>query len=176
MVHPVFQTLAAGTAGEPSDDQVLLIMLAVFGGIFLVAMGIQAGVCWLVAGFLKAIPEQHRRQTPGMVWLLMIPLFSCVWVFFVYPKIAESYKSHFDSVGRTDVGDCGKNLAIAYCIVLCCSLVAGALAVPAAFVIWIILLVKFSSLKGQVGNGGTGGFPVGQVLSSEGGQVQGPWS
>src|SRR4051812_22548804 len=88
-----------------------------------IGLGIQALICWYLSGILKAIPPEHRKQQPNMVWLLMIPFVNIVFNFFVYPKIAESFKSYFDSVGRTDVGDCGKTLSMWFCILVCCSII-----------------------------------------------------
>jgi hypothetical protein len=90
-----------------------------------------------------------------MVWLLMIPCFNVVWNFFVWPKLANSYKSYFDSAGITDVGDCGYTLNMAYCIVSACSVLAwipcvGYLIGLAALVLLIICLVKAMSLKARI--------------------------
>jgi RNA polymerase subunit RPABC4/transcription elongation factor Spt4 len=91
-----------------------------------------------------------------MVWLLLIPFFSIIWTFFVYPQIAKSYRAYFTARGRRDVCDCGEGLALAYCICAASGLVlwmvpfiAGAGSV-ATFVLWILVLVKFSSLKGEI--------------------------
>lgn len=146
---------------------------AIFGVAFLgimcaslvIGLGIQAVICWYLSNCLKAIPQEHRKQEPGMVWLLMIPLFSIVWNFFVYPRISESYKSYFDSIGRTDVGDCGRSLAFTFCILCCCTIIPylGGCVGIAALVIWIILLVKYSTLKGQITNPSGGSYPVSQT-------------
>jgi hypothetical protein len=140
------------------NDEVPAGFLAAFAfiicGAAVVGLAIQAVICWYLSTCLKAIPEEHRKQQPNMVWLLMIPLFNIVWQFFVYPKIAESFKSYFDSIGRTDVGDCGKNLALVFCILVCCGIVPylNFCTGIAALVLFIIVLVRFGSLKGQIQN------------------------
>jgi hypothetical protein len=78
-----------------------------------------------------------------MVWLLMIPCFSLVWNFFVFQQLADSYKAYFASIGRTDVGDCGKGIGLGYAI---CAIFCG----PAALVLLIIYLVKVMDLKSQI--------------------------
>lgn len=87
-----------------------------------------------------------------MVWLLLIPCFNLVWNFFVYPKLADSYKAYFDSVGRPEVGDCGKGIGLAYCICVACSIVPyiGVLPALAALVLWIIFLVKAKELRDMI--------------------------
>jgi len=147
-----------------NDAAAASAFLAAFGfvicGGFLVGLAIQCALCWFLSSCLKALPEEHRKQQPGMVWLMLIPLFNIVWSFFVYPRIADSFKSYFDSIGRLDVGDCGRGLAIAFCIIVCCCLIPylNFCIVWVSLIVLIILLVKFGSLKGQVGKGG--GFSV----------------
>jgi hypothetical protein len=90
---------------------------------------------------LKRIPIAHRRQRAGLAFLLLIPLFSLVWAFFVHPKVAESLKRWYAAQGNYSVGDCGRSLAFCLCI---CQV--GAL-IPRlgmfAGVAWLVLLVTF---------------------------------
>ena len=43
-------------------------------------------------------------------------LFNLVWVFIVFQRVPESYQRYFASVGRNDVGDCGKSIGLWYAI------------------------------------------------------------
>ncbi len=117
-----------------------------------VGLAIQALVCYLVIKLFNALPPQHRKQKPELVWLLMIPLFPLVWNFFVFPKLSESYASYFASINNTMEGDCNRSLALAYCILTACAIVpyAGALAALAGLVVLIIYLVKMYDLKKKV--------------------------
>ena len=91
------------------------LWLLLFVPFCLIGFAIQAVVCWLVSGCFQAIPEKHRRMEPGAVWLLMIPLFPLVWNFFVYPRLAESYRSFFDEHRQEiDPGSCGRELAFGF--------------------------------------------------------------
>jgi hypothetical protein len=89
---------------------------------------------------------------PGKVWLMMIPFFNLYWVFPVFLGLSESYQAAFAARGRTDVGDCGRQLALWYCIsvaafiVPCLNYIAG----PAALVLLIIYLSKMSEFKKQL--------------------------
>lgn len=144
-------------------QQLMMTMGVLFWVILVVAilisMAIAVVICWFLSSCLERVPAEHRKQQPAMVWLLLIPCFAIVWNFFVYPKIAESYKSYFDSMGRTDVGDCGRNLGLWYSILGCVSLVLGiipfvnfvnCLLSPATLVLWIIFLIKAGTLKSQI--------------------------
>jgi hypothetical protein len=89
---------------------------------------------------------------PGMVWLLMIPCFPLVWNFFVFQRIPESFASYFSAQGRTDVGDCGKQIGLWYAItaVGACIPLVGYIAGPASLVLLIISLVKLNELKNKI--------------------------
>jgi hypothetical protein len=151
----------------------LAVMGGVFAGFFAVLCAIfvfgiliQVAVCYLLYKDLASIPEEHQKQSPAMVWLLLIPLVNIVWNFFVFPKIAESFKSYFDSVNVLDVDDCGKQLSMyfCYCVVamVVVSFISNILPIlgtlncllsPASLVLIIMVLVKFNSLKNRIGQG-----------------------
>lgn len=122
-------------------------------GILILLVGIAVGalVCWLLSGWLAKVPREHRKQEPGLVWLLMIPLFNLVWSFFVFPKIAQSFQSYFRSKG--DTTDTGNGLALAFCILAASELLVGwipcigAIYSLGVLVVFILVLVKFHGLK-----------------------------
>ncbi|MCL2640225.1 MAG: hypothetical protein FWD53_05210 [Phycisphaerales bacterium] len=152
--------------GGDEEAAVLVGLFAVLGaflcGICVVWLAVMAIVCWFLSNALQAIPAEFRKQTPGKIWLLMIPIFGIIWSFFVFPKISDSFKAYFDSVGRTDFGDCGRQMAIILCICLCGGILVvipcigpalSGLTGLASLVLLILLLVKFSQLKGQIQSG-----------------------
>ena len=134
----------------------IAIIAVVFGIIFLIGLAITAFVCWLLMRCFQRIPAQFRTMEPAHVWLLMIPCFNLAWVFFVYQKLPESFKNYFNAVGRHDVGDCGKQLGMWYCICFVGSLIPylGALAALASFVLLIMFLIKAHELKAMIPEGG----------------------
>jgi len=140
-MQPQFHDPQAGTA-------IFAMFGLIFLGMLIVGLVIQAVVCIVVSDCLKRVPPQFRKQDPGMCWLLMIPLFRLIWNFFVHLKVAESYQAYFNSIGRTDAGDCGKGLALAYCICAACSFIP--LVGLASLVLLIIMLVKFNELKNRI--------------------------
>lgn len=139
-----------------SDAGVMAGMFGAFAvlccGVVVVSLAIHAFVCYLLYNCFNAIPQEYRKQEPGMVWLLLIPVFSLVWNFFVYPKLAESYQAYFAAQGRADVGDCGRQIGLIYCILAACCIIpyVNALAGPAALVLLILFLVKAYELKKQI--------------------------
>jgi len=125
-------------------------LACVFFAIFLV----HAFICYCLYGALNALPPEHQRQSPGLVWLLMIPFVHFVFNFFVFPRISDSYKSYFESKGDLSNGDCSKGIGIGYSV--CCVVfwipipIIQPLVCIAALVLLIIYMVKITGLKSQV--------------------------
>ena len=120
--------------------------------VFVISIGISVAICSFLAGCLRAIPPHHRKMKPGAVWCLFIPFFGIVWIFFVYSRLPASFQSYYTALGRTDVGDCGKNLGMWHCICVCCAIipVLGLLAVLPGLVLLIMFLTRMSKLKAQM--------------------------
>lgn len=73
-----------------------IAMMVVFYGVILAfSIAILVLICLGLSGFLKALPPEFRLMEPGMVWLMCIPCFNIIWIFFVYPRIARSYQNYF---------------------------------------------------------------------------------
>jgi len=123
-------------------------LLGLIGVLVVITLAIHIVVCFLLQECFKRIPPGFRKQEPAMVWLLLIPCFSIVWNFFVYLPLSRSYKAYFDSINRTDVGDCQYGIGLAY------SILYAAFFVPfaslAALVLLIIYLVKIHELKNHI--------------------------
>lgn len=136
-----------GMEGAP-----LAMMLTVAGIVVCVIFAINIVICFLLSDALRRLPPQFRKMEPGMVWLLLIPCFNMVWNFFVYPKVSDSYSAYFAVQGRTDVGDAGGRLGLAYAICAVCSIIpcVGYVAGLAGLVLLIIYLIKITGLKNQI--------------------------
>jgi hypothetical protein len=131
------------------------MLIAVFIGL-LVGLAIAILLLYLIFSCFQRIPARHRQMEPWQVWLLLIPVFNVVWNFFVFPKLARSYQSYFAEQGRTDVGDCGEKIGLWYAILTVAGVVLGwvpclgALVGLASLVLFIMVLVKALTLKGQI--------------------------
>ena len=123
-------------------------MLTLIGVLVFITLAIHIVVCFLLQECFRRVPPEFRKQEPAMVWLLLIPCFTIVWNFFVYLPLSKSYKAYFNSINRTDVGDCQYSMAVAY------SILYAAFFVPfasiAALVLLILYLVKIHELKNQI--------------------------
>ncbi len=132
-------------------DSALLVLL--YGGGCLLALAVQAFVCWLLMRCYAAISPRHRRMEPGMTWLLLIPLFQLVWNFFVFLRLSDSLCDAFGERGESgSVGDCGRTLGLWYSICVACSWIpcVGTLTALAALVLLILYLVKVWDLKSRL--------------------------
>jgi hypothetical protein len=121
----------------------------------LIGIAINVFICYLVFTLYKAVPAQFRQMDPGLVWLMLIPLFNLVWNFFVFPKLSESYERALQAQGNSSAGNCNAGLALALPITWACVLVPciGMVAGLAALVILIIYLVKMFDLKTRLASG-----------------------
>jgi hypothetical protein len=126
-----------------------LVVIVLIVGTLLVFAAIPAVLAYQV---LNRIPPQYRKQQPGLAFLLLIPLFSLVWNFFVHPKVAESIKAYYDAQGTHTNGDCGGSLALWLCICCVCSLVpfVGMFAGIGGLVLMILFYVKAFELTGRI--------------------------
>ena len=144
--------------GNPEEMAAMIAGTALVVGVVIsvLALAFLIFSCWLLSGCYAAIPQQFRKMEPGMVWLLLIPCFNIVWLFFVLPRLAQSFKAYFDSIGRTDVGNCGETLgwtcagAVVGQVVLSWVPVINLLAMLTTLILMIVYLVKAAGLKKQV--------------------------
>jgi hypothetical protein len=139
-----------GEAAETAGIIALALGILLFTVVIMVAISVL--ICLLIYLPYQQVPAEHQKMAPGLVFLLLIPFFNIIWNFIVFLRIPESFQSYFASQGRTDVGDCGRQIGLWYAIcgvaaiVPCVNYVAG----PAALVLFIIFLVKIWGLKGEI--------------------------
>jgi hypothetical protein len=99
-------------------------------------------IFWFLSSALSVVPQQYRDMEPVMVWLLLIPLFNIIWMFFVTARISSSYQRYFAAQGITTHGDCGAAIGLWFCI---CMLIPCVNFV--ALILGIIYLVKVAGMK-----------------------------
>lgn len=103
---------------------------------------------------LQAVSPENRQMQPGKVWLLLIPVFTWVWLFFVVKAISDSLKREFNKYGVIDdekpIYDLGLSLAISRCCFIIPIL--GGFAGLASFVLWIVYWVRVNDKKKELIN------------------------
>jgi hypothetical protein len=123
------------------------IVLLILG---MLSLGIVA-IVFLYIDFDR-VPPAFRKLDPGLVWLLLIPCFSIVWNFFVFPRLSDSFKAYFQSIGDESVGDCGRGLGLGYAITSAVAVVPilGIVAALVSLVLLVLYLVKANELKNRI--------------------------
>jgi len=102
---------------------------------------------------LNQVKPENQKMQPGLVWLILIPLFGIVWQFIVVNNIADSLKAEFQQ-RNINVGEDrpGSGIGMAYCILMVCSIIpfVGFLTSIAGFICWIMYWVKISDFKSKL--------------------------
>ena len=104
---------------------------------------------------LRQVRPEFRKMPPGQVWLLLIPVFSIVWQFFVISWMSESLKKEFEIRGIPKEEDRpGYSIGLAFCILSCVSFIPflGIFTGLGAFVCWILFWVKMNDCKNRLNN------------------------
>jgi hypothetical protein len=96
----------------------------------------------LQKAFNRCSPECRAMQA-GMVWLMLIPLFSLVWHFFVVLNMAKSLAAEFQKRGIAEDPSPGQTLGLVMCIG---NLICG----PVGLICWIIYWVKIAGYSSKI--------------------------
>jgi hypothetical protein len=92
----------------------------------------------------------YRTMEPGMVWLLLVPLFSLIWSFLVVIAVARSLANEYARRGIVSPEPLpGQPIGIAMCVCVCCTIIPllGILAGLASLVLWIVYWVKIAEFS-----------------------------
>ncbi len=142
--------LILGQAG--GEEQV-----GMFGGVLVVVLGLAmlvVGILYLLTlqKSLNRCSPESRAMAPGLVWLMLIPLFNLVWQFFVVLNIAKSLQAEFALRGIDAEPEPGKKIGLAMCILNACGLipVVGAFLSLGGFVCWIIYWKKIADFSARI--------------------------
>jgi hypothetical protein len=123
------------------------VLKFVVGGAVL-AVIVVIGVFYLLSlqKALTLCSAEARTLTPGLVWLLLIPLFSLVWHFFVVNAISKSLHREYVLRGMNEEPEPGKGIGLAMCILSAVSIVPflGGISCLAAIPCWIVYWVKIA--------------------------------
>ncbi|MCO5050967.1 MAG: hypothetical protein M9920_01520 [Verrucomicrobiae bacterium] len=101
---------------------------------------------------LNRCSPESRAMQPGLVWLLLIPLFGLVWHFFIVLNMTKTLETEFRKRGLHIEAAPGKTLGLVMCILACCSIIPllGFLCSLGALVCWILYWVKIAGYSKQL--------------------------
>ncbi len=89
---------------------------------------------------IKAIDPEYRTQSPGMAWLLLIPVFNVIWFFFLLKSIKTGFLRMYENKKISQPIDTGYSYGIA---MGCCW---AAIFIPKLIFIALIPMFVFSIL------------------------------
>ena len=133
----------------PGSSEWILIFF-VLGGLSLFVLIPKIFYLLTLQSTLNNISPENRKMQPSNVWLLLIPLFSLIYHFYVIKYVAESIRAEADSMGRHLAEPMpAYHVGLAMCILNCLVVVPGVniLTSIAGLVCWIVYWVKIADYK-----------------------------
>lgn len=136
----------AGTAvlaGAMGIAALIAVLILIIPGVFF---------CLTLKKALDRCSPESRAMQPGMVWLLLIPLFNIVWQFLVVINMAKSLGAEFKKRGIAAEPEPGKTLGLIFCVLNICGLipVIGMFLSLGGLVCWIIYWVKIADFSKKI--------------------------
>jgi ABC-type proline/glycine betaine transport system permease subunit len=95
--------------------------------------------------------EQYHSTVPALAWLLLIPVFSLIWQFYILEKITQGIKGKFNANGR-ECGDAAYGIGLAWCILGCVNFIPylNFLTLLPYIGVWIIYWVKIKDFNHEM--------------------------
>ena len=146
----MFAIVAENNSAQPFA-MLLGMAVAVLIGLVIILIPAIFYLLTLQKALNRCSPE-NRAMNPGMVWLMLIPLFNLVWHFFVVLNLAKSLGAEFQKRGIVDEPQPGKNLGLIMCILACCGWVPflGLFTGIGALVCWIVYWVRIAGCSAKL--------------------------
>jgi hypothetical protein len=132
---------------EGPVDFTTLVRLVAGCVLFVFVLGFGIAYIALLVRLLKKCSPSSRTMQPGMVWLLLIPVFNIVWSFLVVSALGKSLGNEFTLRGIASTEpEPGKTLGMTMCVCQACGIIPflNFLAIPAGLVLWTIYWVKMA--------------------------------
>jgi hypothetical protein len=113
-------------------------------------------VCWLLYKNYKKVPPQFQTLSPGLVWLMLVPLANIVMPIIIGMQVPEAFKRYFDSIGDTSVGDAGKQVGLIWGIAALCTVIplVNLIAALVALVALVMFLLKVIAMGRKIDEAG----------------------
>jgi len=96
-----------------------------------------------------SIDDQYRSIAPSLVWLLLIPIFNFIWIFFLIVYLRDGYKKMWENNRLTKQTTAGFGVGVAYAVCWALCMVPGlniVIWLP-ALVLWILYWVQVSQCR-----------------------------
>ena len=135
-----------------------LIELFLFFLLVFLCVWIVIGIfyCLALQKALSRCSTQNRTLSPGLVWLLLIPIFNVVWHFVIVLNMAKSLHAEFVSRNIVEAQSPGLGIGLAISILQAVVVVLGwvpflgELAGVALFICWVVYWVKIAGYSDKI--------------------------
>lgn len=132
----------------------IVSIIRIFAGLAAVA-ALVVGILYILAlsNTLAKCSPVSRTMQPGMVWLLLVPIFCIIWHFFVVLAVARSLANEFRARNiQSPEPEPGKTIGIVMCVCGACMIIpfVNILAGLAGLVAWIMYWVKIAEYSRMV--------------------------
>ena len=140
---------------ESHSTQEGLTIIGLLVGIFVVFAILLIPTIFYLLTLQKALNRcspENRAMQPGMVWLMLIPLFNLIWHFLVVINLAKSLGAELQKRGIAEEPEPGKTIGLAMCILGACGLIPllGGLCSLGSLVCWIVYWVKIAGFSNKL--------------------------
>ena len=136
---------------DPGSGSILIqvILATIIGGVFLLPT-----IFYLLSiqTCLSRCSEDVRTLSPGLVWLMLIPLFNLIWHFIIVSNVTKSVRGEFEKRGIMTEPNPGQGIGLAMCILSVCCLIPIIniiVGIP-VLVLWIIYWVKVADYSAKL--------------------------
>lgn len=154
MTMPVLlsQWIFAQQAEDAAAAVFVIIMLIIVLVLVVAMLALVAYVYYILYTSLDAVPPEFRTMEPGMIFLMLVPCFNLVWIFFVASKIPESFRNYFWAKNDQRYGDCGAAVGMWWAVltVINCIPYLNILTSIPTLICLILFLVKVNEMKNAV--------------------------
>lgn len=125
----------------------LLVIITVVALLFLVPY-----ILYLVtlSGTIRLCAPHNRTIEPGLVWLVLIPIFGTIWNFIMVGRVADTIAAECRQRNiPLDEQRPAYNVGLAFCILTCCGWIPaiGGLCSIASLICWIVYWVRIARYK-----------------------------
>ena len=99
---------------------------------------------------IRLCAPHNRTIEPGLVWLVLIPLFGTIWYFIVVGRVADTIAAECRQRNiPLDEQRPAYNVGLAFCILACCTWIPliGGLCSIAGLICWIVYWVRIVRYK-----------------------------
>ncbi|MDH5682652.1 MAG: hypothetical protein OEZ36_13765 [Spirochaetota bacterium] len=126
---------------------IIILLIAIIIGLIVVVLFLTT-----LSNCLKQVHPNHRKITPGQVWLNLIPIFAMGWQFYTVIKIRDSLDLEYRARSLSNRDNFAFGVGIAWCSLSVASILPyiGTVLSVASLVLFIIYWVKVAAMKNEL--------------------------